>query len=272
MDLKSLASKKVAGIPVMYLAAAAVVIGLIYAVKMKSTTTTTDTTGEDATAGPGDAGNAPSNGADYSGLDSTGTVVVQPQEPATTDTTVETNDTWGKAAINYLISINAGTPGAITEAISAYLDGAHLTYEQGLLRDKAVTKLGPPPSIPSVGGTDSQPAQKQFSAFPGTHTVKGVNDNTPGKLANLYYGNADSLHVDLIVEQNLQYGPKTTTYTAGTKVKIPAYAGPKFYTTTKSVRTLSAVASKNGLSLQQIQALNPLRSDPLPVGMRIRVG
>lgn len=269
---KNLASKKIAGIPVLYLAAGAAVIGLVYALKMKSKVT--PTTAPDGTEGTDDT--PTSQEPDYSAYDTTGTVVVQPQQPATAEPVVETNDTWSRAAIQYLIDTKAATPGAATEAISAYIDGSHLTYEQGLLRDAAITKLGPPPSIPSVGGTDTQPARKQFSVFPGTHTVKGDNDNTAIKLSSLYYGSVDANHVYYILEANTQYGLSASTpYDVGTKVKIPAYAGVKYYTTTKTVRTFKDVAAKNGLTSEQIKALNPARSEtagaPLPIGLKVRV-
>lgn len=275
MDVKAIFSKKVAGIPVMYLVAGLAIVGLIYAIKMKpAATKDMGDTGE--TGGPGDQG-SPTSGVSnpYAGLDSTGTVVVAPQTPEPEDKVEETNDTWAKAAIDYLIENNLASPGAAQAAISAYLEGANLTYEQGLLRDAAIRKLKSPPQGITPGATADKPAQKQFSIFPGSHTVKGSNDNTAAKLSTLYYGTADNLHVDAIVSANAQYGPKTTTYNAGTVIKIPEFKGYNYYTTTKTVRTFKAIAARSGLSIAQIKALNPSRTETesmnLPIGLKVRV-
>lgn len=275
MDIKGLLSKKVAGIPVMYLLAGIAVIGLVYALKMKSSVAKDSGDAGDTTSSNTDQGAASDTGNAYSGLNGTGTVVVAPQTPPAEDATVETNETWAKAAIDYLIEQNLASPGAAQAAITAYLEGANLTYEQGLLRDAAIRKLKSPPQGVNPGVTADRPAQKQFSNFPGSHTVKGSNDNTAAKLSTLYYGTADSLHVDLIVEANTQYGPKTTTYTVGTVVKIPEFKGYNYYTTTKTVRTFKAIAAKSGLSVAQVKALNPTRTETesmnLPIGLRVRV-
>lgn len=273
MDIKTVLAKKVAGIPVLYLAGGAAVLGLTYAIKMKSTVTSdTGGTGDEGTEEEKGGSLTTSGSADYSGLDGTGTVIVQPQQPAAEEKVEETNETWGKAAIDYLIDSNAASPGAAQAAITTYLSGGDLTYEQGLLRDAAIRKLKTPPQSITVGTTGAQPAQKQFSLFPGTHTVKGSNDNTAGKLAALYYGVNDGLHQDLIVENNVQYGPRNTTYNVGTKLKIPAWVSPVYYTTNKTTRTLSAIAAKNGLTVSQIQALNPSRDmGQLPLNLRIRI-
>lgn len=276
MDLKAVFSKKVAGIPVLYIAGGVAVLGLVYAVRMKSTVPSTDGgTGDEGTEEEKDGSLTTSGSADYSGLNGTGTVVVQPQQPPTEDKVEETNETWGKAAIDYLIESNLASPGAAELAITTYLAGGNLSYEQGLLRDAAIRKLKSPPQSITVGTTGSQPAQKQFSLFPGNHTVKGSNDNTAAKLSTLYYGTADALHVDLIVSANSQYGPKTGTYNVGTVVKIPAFQGYNYYTTTKTVRTFKMIAAKSGLSIPQIKALNPTRTETenmnLPIGLKVRV-
>jgi hypothetical protein len=285
-SFKEIARKKVAGVPVIYLAGGFVVILGIVAYKMKSTATP-PATGDESTT----TDNVPTDGAsdasgmagDYSGLSTTGTVIVSPQQTTTEDAVKETNDTWERSAVTYLIESKLATPGDAQSAISHYLSGNDLSFDEGKLRDAAITKLKlPPEPLSGIGTTGQAPAQKQFTNFPGKHTVKGNNDNSPYRLANLYYGtgpNSDPTQVSQgwvedanhIVEMNTALGPVTTTYPIGTVVNIPQKVTPVYHTTRANYRYFSAIAAANGMSQAQIQALNPSLANPAPIGVRVRV-
>jgi LysM repeat protein len=272
--------KKVLGIPVLYLAAGFVTILAVVAWRMKATPDA-DTAGvnpEDATAGAEDeASNAlagmEASGA-YSGYTTNGTVVVTPTPTASQDAEEQTNQKWLASAIDYVVNdAKIATVGQAQLALTKYLDGEDLSYDEGKIRDAALNKLKlPPEGVAKVGITSEAPAQKQFTAFPGKHTVKGNNDNTAALLAALYYGTGDALHRDRIVEYNTGLGPATTTYAAGTVVTIPPYTNPAYYTVTgkNGDTSVSVVAAKHGLSVSQIQGLNPDLTYPLKVGMKIR--
>lgn len=275
MNFKEIASKKIAGIPVLYLVAGAVVIFAVWAWQMKSSPAEEVTGDENTTAENVSVSEDDSAVADYSGLAPTGTVTVVQQPTAETESVKQTNDDWLRAAVTYLIDEKKATPGEAQTAINNYLEGNDLTFEQGVLRDAAITKLGLPPERIAVLGTVSAqaapPAQRQFNNFPGKHTVKGSNDNTASKLAALYYGNGDSLRTQKIVATNPNLGTGAG-YNVGTVISIPAWREPAYYTVTKTgPKTATKVGAVNGISAQVLQALNPGKSSPYAVGTKLRV-
>lgn len=271
MDFKAIVQKKVLGVPVLYLAGAAVLILAIIAYRTKQTVTpaVTDPNAVDATT--------PSGATDesaYGGLATQGTVVVQPVTPTPATVVVETNETWGQSAIQFLVDEHT-PPGDAQQAIMLYLQGANLSYEQGALRDKAVGKLGiPPEPLETVGSVSAAPPQKQFGVFPGHHTVKGTGDNTASKIAALYYGNGDALHTNRIAEVNINLGPATGTYAVGSVVEVPGWTNPAYYTTTKTTNYSSGVAKAShvpGLTAERVLALNPTLTFPVKTGTKVRI-
>lgn len=274
-SFQELARKKVAGVPVIYLAGGFVVILAIVAWKMKSSSAPEEPTGDESTTTdnvPGDSDEATDLAGDYSGLKTTGTVIVAPQQTTAEEAVKETNESWERSAITYLMT-QKYTAGDAQTGINKYLGGEDLTFAQGQMRDAAISKLGlPPEPLSGIGQTGSAPAQKQFTNFPGKHTVRGTNDNTPYRLALLYYGTAGSTpDASFIVAANPQYGPVTTTYNVGTVVTIPAKIPNVFITTTKDMRYFSSIASKNGISQGQVAALNPGLANPAAIGVKVRV-
>lgn len=268
--LKALFSKKIGKIPVVYILGILAVGLAYYAWKLKPTNTTpTDTDTTDTTPADDTADESA-----YSGLGTSGTVVVQPQTPTQATTVTETNETWGQAATAYLIA-EGTAPGDAQTAILLYLQGANLSYDQGQLRDKAIKKLGlPPEPLETIGTVSPAPAQKQFSVFPGKHVVKGSVDNTASKLAALYYGNGDALHTNEIVAANFSLGPVGTTYNPGTTIVIPAWGTPKYFTATSKARYAYQIASASkvpGLTSGGVMALNPTVTFPVNVGAKVRV-
>lgn len=275
MTWKEIASKKVAGIPVLYLGAAAVVIFAAWAWQMKSSsqeeaTGDENTTTENVPSSPDDT-----PAADYEGFVPQGTVTVVQQNPTTEEESVkQTNDDWLRAAVTYLVDEQKVTPGDAQAAITNYLEGNDMTYEQGQLRDAAIRKLGLPPerisNLGNVGAKAEAPAQRQFSVFPGRHTVKGSNDNSASKIANLYYGSGDAAHTVKIVAANSKYGTGTS-YNVGTVIYVPMWVTPRYHTVTKSTQYPGQVASKNGIPYAEVIALNPGVVAPYKIGTRIRI-
>lgn len=286
MTFQEFANKKVLGVPVLYLAAGFVTVLAIVAWRMKSTpdTETSGTTPEDGVAGtdiddPQNALAGMEGSGAYSGYVTNGTVVVQPTTPEAEEPPEVNNDTWRKGAAEWLVAQKKATGVDAYSALSKYLDGDNLSFEEGALVNAAIAEKGLPPEPVAKVGTIATPAtpapapaQKQFNNFPGTHVVKGTNDNTAAKLSTLYYGVADALHTNKIAAANTGLGPVTTTYSTGAKVVIPVYFNPRYYVVTgKSDTYPSQVAAKNGITYQQIGALNPGVASPYNKGARIRV-
>jgi phage tail protein X len=271
-SFSEIAKRKIAGVPVLYLAGAFVVILAIVAWRMKTTASPDEPTGDENTTSE----NVPTDGdpnVDYSGLATQGTVtVVQGGEKTEEESKKATNEEWERSAVDYLVDAKLATPTEAQSAIHKYLQGSDLTYDEGKLKDAAILKLKlPPEPLTTIGNVGSSPAQKQFSNYPGKHTVKGSNDNTPSKLAALYYGSASAVYVDEIVAANPTLGPAGTTYRSGTTLVIPRWTGIKYYTTTKKTLWPSQVAAKNGISYAQVLALNPGKAVPYKLGEKIRI-
>jgi hypothetical protein len=273
MNFSELAQRKVAGIPVLYLAGAFVAILAIVAWKMKPSVPDDEVTGDEGTTPdnvPTDSGDP--DAADYSGLVSQGTVTVVQGTQTPTDAVKQTNEDWERAAITYLVDAKLASPSAAQNAIHKYLEGVNLSYDEGKLKDAAITKLKlPPEPLVQVGTVGTAPAQKQFSNFPGRHTVKGPNDNTASKLAQLYYGNSAADRINTIAAANTKLGPASTSYSPGAVVSIPTWTTPYTMTATKYYNTASKIGSKNGLSAAQVVALNPGMVFPVKVGTKVRI-
>lgn len=270
MNFQEILQRKVAGVPVLYLAGGFVVILAVVAWKMKPSTPAAEETSEDAGGVPGESDAA----ADYSSLATTGTVTVVQSAQNDIEKAEYTNSDWQNDAVNYLIREKKATALDAESAISKALSGADLSFEESQLYNQAVEGLGkrPPDGISSVGTIGTQPGQKQFSLFPGKHVVKNSNDNTPSKLAALYYGSGSIENARLIAGANSALGAPGVTYAAGTTVTIPAFHSPKFYTVTgRGDTTAKGVGAKNGVPEATILVLNTGHSQPYKVGSGVRV-
>lgn len=263
-SFQELARKKVAGIPVLYLAGAFVTILAIVAYKMKPTS------GEDLGSEDGGDQGDPTNGAaDYSGQIGSGTVIVAPSTPDPVEADKPTNEEWGRSAVDYLVESNLATPSVAEAAIHKYLEGADLTFEQGKLKDAAILKLKlPPEPLVGIGSIGTAPAQRQFTSFPGKHTVKGSNDDGLTKIAALYYGRSETPYTTLLSAANTNL-PRYGRYSPGTVVNVPAYIEPKYYTA--GSQDAKTIAAKNGISTASLQLLNPGMSFPVKKGQKVRV-
>lgn len=147
-------SKRVGGVPVIYIAGGVVAVLAVYAWRAKSapaapaeTDTTTDTTG------------APTDGTLYpSPPDGTVSTPVTGQEttPTTGNTAITDNGAWLQAAETYLIGKGYGA-GTAQLALQTYLDGSDMTYDQGVMRDAAIAQFGLPPDGATIGATGAKP-------------------------------------------------------------------------------------------------------------------
>lgn len=278
--------KKTIGVTNIYLyGGAAVVIGVI-AWRMKSSvlptaTPTADTTSSDTAL--------PSSGDPYSGLGATsGGLSGTPTDstvttPATNNNlpnaSIPDNQTWVSKGIQWLVANNHATGTEAQAALTAYTSGANYTYDQNVLINQVIKEQGPPPDpLPQLGAASPAPAQRQFTAFPGVHTVKGANDNTFPILSQLYYNRNDDNSRDLLQAHNTGIA-NLSSFSVGTKVNIPVYEAPKFYTATKTVRSAKAIAAANGISETALGYYNdggsgstPKLTFPVAVGTKVRVG
>jgi hypothetical protein len=257
VTFEEFAQKKVLGVPVLYVAGAAAVILLVVAYKVKPAAGQNDV--------PPDSGGAEDaagteHAADYSGLNTTGTVTVAPVSPSTQDDanpTVSTNQTWASKGAQFLTA-HQNVPGsAALSALNKYLAGQDRSFDEQQWVDAVFEEYGPPPDGVDQGGkVGSKPAVKQFSGGSGTHTVVGGSDNSMSALAALYYNSTADDRIDLLEASNVSIGDGP--WPAGTTVKIPAYHVPVIWTLPSNM-TASQVAGKNGISLDQLSVLNDPR-------------
>lgn len=164
MSLSTLTERKVGGVPVVYLAAGGVVVLTVVAVKMKTpssppadTSTTPAAGGDLAAAGP--VGGGSGGGEAYPNMP-TGTVIVAPSPapvPDASNSTITDNDQWLRKGVTFLIGRGVN-PGSAQAALTLYLSGANLTYEQGQMRDDTVREYGIPPyASGDLGTTGANP-------------------------------------------------------------------------------------------------------------------
>ena len=275
---KSFWRRRVAGIPVIYLAAGIVAILAIVAFRMRNTNADT-TMAEDVPMEADQNSEADqfdtAYDASYAQFSTKGSITAVPAESANQDSVVETNETWLSKAVAWNIQkgVSAGTA---QNALQAYLSGADLTATQGVIRDNTVKEFGLPPDPPSM--TNPTPATPSASDIPRrqgplarTHIVKNASENTYAKLAALYYPTADSTSIALIRSKNVGRLASDGPFAVGTGVRIPQYVVPKYFMSTKKVDTAREIAAKNGISDDAIRALNPGAKFPVKSGTRVRV-
>lgn len=262
MAFKEFAAKKVAGVPVLYLALGAVIIFAVVAWKMKTTSGTDTGTPDDGTTDPnGDGGLAPTPNP-YDSLDSNGTVtVVQgPLGPTTgNSTTPLTNDDWVRQGAAYLVQQKQVSSATAISALTKFVNGDDRSYDEQALVDIVVNSSGlglPPDNVGGGGAVGSKPAQTQGTP-PLWHVVKGASDNNYQALAILYYGaNSAGTKNDLIQGDKANASLGDGPFNPGTKVWIPAYHEPKLYVTPISGMSRQTIAAKNGITVAQLTIFN----------------
>lgn len=252
MAFADLARKKVAGVPVIYLAAGAVAILAVVAWKLKPSATAPADTPVDSGGDP----NAVDESA-YDGLATQGTVtVVQQPNQTVADPVVQTNSTWVRDGAAWLVSTKKADGTTAYAALTKYVGGQDRSYDENVLVNAVIEHQGAPPEDIAEGGTaGSKPAQKQGEP-PTVHTITGSSDDTWPELAQLYYNNGSGENQDLIQFANPNLGSSPGPFSIGTKVTIPAYHAPRTYKVPKGPVTWAVVASRNGISETQLKNLN----------------
>jgi len=270
VTFQEIASKKIAGVPVLYVGAGAVIILAIVAWRMKATpdTNTDGVNPEDGTAGAsGDTADTGSNAGSlagmsnpYSGFTTNGTVVVAPAGTDSTEetVTVKTNEEWARQGAEWLTSEKDVSGTTAISALTKYVNGQDRSYDEQQLVNQVIKEKGQPPDpIAEGGNVGTQAAQKQFSNFPGKHTIKGSSDDSFSEITQLYYNSASTDRVDLLQAANASLGITDGPWPIGTVITVPAYHAPVYYTvTTASGEDAQTIAKKNGLTLDQLAALN----------------
>jgi len=263
LNFSELSSRKVAGVPIVWVAAIVMVALLYGAIRMKPAA---DVSGDPEESTEDESGDFNTDQPVFAATP----VIMQPSGPSVASTPMEdTNELWGRRAIEWLTA-NGFSLTMATTAVAKYLDGSALTFEEGRARDKAVAHFGLPPEgilTTSTGRAPESPASTQGTP-PTTHTVRGSRDNTTAELARLYYGIANADAVNLIDAKNPTL---VKPYPKGTRVRIPAFRQPRYYVATSATRTLYAIARKNGTTPQAVSELNPGMKFPVKVGTRVRV-
>lgn len=273
MDMSFL-RKKIAGIPVLYIAGLFVVVLALVAWRMKpSEPGEGDPAEEDDADQMGDPADA-----DYSGFATNGTVTVQQgTDPATVSpVVVQTNETWARNAANWLVAQGLASGTAAQTATRRYIEGESLSVDQGKWIDAAVKQFGIPPEPLTAGGITkpsvpiSLPSKQ--GTPPTTHTVTGNKDTSFWDLAALYYGSKHYDYVNLLEVKNIGIVPKGSgnKIPKGTKVNIPKYTAPKYYTATGTL-TAQQIAAKNGTTAAIVMEFNDSLKWPVRKGTKVRV-
>jgi hypothetical protein len=274
MAFSDIAHRKVAGVPVIYLAGGAVAILAVVAWKLKPTPAVTDT------STPVDSGGDP-NSVDesaYAGLATQGTVtVVQQPNQTTPDAVVPTNGTWVRDGATWLVNQQKATGTVAYNALSKYVAGQDRSFDEQALVDAVIAHQGfPPDDIAEGGTTGSKPAQKQGEP-PTVHTITGASDDSWAEIAQLYYGSGSADNQDLLQFANPSIGASQGPFAVGTKINVPAFHAPKTYRVPKGPVTWASVAAKNGISEVQLRNLNNgaaawRNAATLATGQVVRVG
>ena len=271
--------KKVAGIPVVWVAGAGVAVLAVYAYRTHANTD--QSTNQDQ---QGDTSDDPDSQAaaidqkyqtSYDQFTTKGSVSAAPPGDTTQEPEVETNTSWLKKGIQWQISKGVSA-GVAQSALQTYLSGSNLTYDQAQIRDAVIKEFGLPPDPPDKTNNPDQPkvadVGKAQGPLPRTHIIKGTADNTYAKIATLYYPSGDTASVTLLANANRTKLTGSGPWKVGTGVYVPKYSVPKYYTSTKKTDTLKEIAAKNGVSQASVRALNPGMKFPVKSGTRVRVG
>lgn len=268
VDFKAIASKKVAGIPIIYVVLGVAIIAVVGAIRLKPSPDPVEPAADDADEFAGDAGDTSQP------VFSATPTIMQPSgvNSVTSTPQADSDELWKRRAIDWLRQ-NGFSIDVATSAINKYLDGENLTDVEKTARDKAVNQFGlPPEGVPSVlvpSPTQTAPASGQ-GVPPLVHVVKSTSDDTFSELAKLYYGfNAgNSGVINLLRSQNVGM---VEPFRPGQNVKVPKFTEPKWYKATADVRSATKIAAKNGTTAQVVMLLNPAKTFPVAVGTQVRV-
>lgn len=264
MNLKALMSKKVAGIPVMYIALALAIVAVYGAIKLKPSPEVAEDTAEEEETEEFDG--------DYGDVNQPVFVANPPQQPGPAP---DTDELWARRAIDWLRA-NGVKLELATSGITKYLNEEPLSEAERAVVDRAVQQFGIPPE--STPNTPTVPPRNPTTGYTGpftrqgtpplTHTIKGKSDDSVEELARGYYGSSSPDYVNLIKGGNLRNpGP----YRIGSKVYIPKYRNPKYFMSTAAINTEYEIAKRNGTTAAKILEWNNGMKFPVKPGTRVRV-
>lgn len=240
-DFGKLTKTKVAGIPVIYILLIVAAIALFMALRMKRSTSDEPAT-EDA-------------------------VTDEVALPTYENPVFEANNPQGGTVTTGGVEGGEGDAGVPEEAEST--TSASPVTAGG--ESTPFPEPTPTPSpTPAPGPAPTYKPHKQGT--PGNwHTVEGGQDNGPGDLALLYFGQNNADVVNKIRAQNIERGPGP--WAVGTKLWIPPNNPPRYFKATASVRSAPDIAAKNGVKGggPAVKALNPSRNFPVAIGTQVRV-
>lgn len=153
---KGILSKRVFGIPVLYIAIVLVAALALYAWKAKSATGEEDSSGEALDAEDQEYTESEVAAGNIYPISPTGTVYAQSPQAVEDNVEYFGNDDWLRKAVADLVS-KGGNPGEVQNALQAYLEGEDMSYAQGLIRDQAVKAHGLPPENFRAGVSAAKP-------------------------------------------------------------------------------------------------------------------
>ena len=283
--LNAIMSKKIAGIPVMAIAALFAGVILFYAIRMKPADTE-EATDESAPVEDDSVGGDP--GDTSQPVFQANPTILQPSGVVTGSTSVtaipqaDSNDLWKERVLAELL--NKGYSYNVAAGmVSKFLSGTSLSVEEAKVRDAAVKQYGMPPDgvefaadksatttqpvVPSVTPKPAPKAVRQGTP-PLKHVVKNASDNTIPELALLYYGYVTTANKRKIAAANAM---KSGPFPVGSKVQIPRDTDPKYYKSTAHVNTIHEIAKKNGTTAAALTKLNPKMKFPVKAGTSVRV-
>ena len=194
--------------------------------------------------------------------------------PTQETTTTRTNQEWINDGAAWLVANEHATGSAALAALTKYVNGSDRSYQEQQWVDAWFAKEGAPPEgITAAGSVGSKPPvspQRQFTSFPGYHTIKGGADNGYTGLAKLYYNSTAADRIDLLQAANTNLG-SSGPWAVGTRVLIPAYHAPVYYTTPSTMTESQILAKNHPLTSAQFEVLNNGRKSTYPKGSRVRV-
>lgn len=189
-------------------------------------------------------------------------------------TGITTNAQWISQGSSWLVANEHATGSAALAALTKYVNGQDRSYAEQQWVDEWFNHAGAPPEgVTATGVVGAKPptaAQRQFTTFPGVHVIRGGADNGYTGLAKLYYNSTAADRIDLLQAANTNIGP-SGPWPIGTRVVIPAYHAPQYYTVPVSGMTEAQICSKNGITKQQFEVLNNGYKSSYSKGARVRV-
>lgn len=214
--LRDLFSKRVAGVPVALIAAvvaAAALWGVLRFVPKAETTSDADDEvyADDVTGDyAGDAGYGPF-------------IAVPGQSTPTTTFAPETQDAWIRRGVQYLTGLGVRADVA-QAALTKYVNGDGLTYDEGKYRDQVVAQNGVPPELPtSIGATAPEAGTAGGSGRAlmfYTVPSKGNTISTPARLDNIARRFNMTVSAVKILNPAFRLYSPTATIPGGTKLRV----------------------------------------------------